>query len=103
MDGTTAADRGVAGDVAPEVVEQVTVAEVVEEVVVEEVGTPVAIIDETDLIGVYNEEEMKGVEYTGRTTVDYADIYILYKVEVELESLRIDQPTPKVPYYHKIP
>ena len=38
--------------------------------------------------------EVEGMEYTGRANIDYADPYIHYKLEVDMEKLRMEQPTP---------
>ena len=40
---------------------------------------------------------LDGVEYTGRANINYDDAFIHYKLEVDMESLRLDQPHPKVP------
>ena len=40
--------------------------------------------------------DLQGVEYTGRANIDYADAFIHYKLEVDMESLRLEQPHPKV-------
>jgi len=61
---------------------------------------PGIIVPEDTVITIY--EEMVG-EYKGRATVNYSDIFILYKAEVEMEQQRLEQPHPKIPYYHKIP
>merc|ERR1712121_254509 len=38
---------------------------------------------------------LEGFEYTGRANIDYTDPYIHYKLEVDMETLRLDQPTPR--------
>ena len=38
---------------------------------------------------------LDGLEYTGRANIDYTDPFIHYKLEVDMESLRLDQPHPK--------
>jgi len=71
---------------------------VVEEVIVDPLIAPGMIVPVDTVVVMY--EEMEG-EYKGRSTVDYPDIYVLYKMEVEMEKQRIEQPHPKIPYYHK--
>jgi len=104
-------------EVAAEAVEE-PVAEVIDEVAaeafeeeiavavksLEEEGNiliaPGIVVPEDTVITIY--EEMDG-EYKGRATIDYTDIYIFYKAEVEMEEQRLEQPHPKIPYHHKIP
>ena len=40
--------------------------------------------------------QLDGVEYTGRANINYDDAFIHYKLEVDMESLRLEQPHPKV-------
>ena len=41
--------------------------------------------------------ETQGMEYTGRAHIRYDDAFIHYKLEVDMEKLRLEQPHPKVP------
>ena len=57
--------------------------------------TEQAALEELPPIHSYPEKYgLDGMEYTGRANIDYTDIYIHYKLEVDMEKLRLDQPSP---------
>ena len=60
----------------------------------------VVVEDALPPINTYPEKyETDGFEYTGRANIDYADPYIHYKLEVDMEKLRLDQPSPRFQYF----